>query len=89
MEEIKTEFHSSYNEIDTISHLYERQELKYLPDPFYIEKHQPHINWSMRAILLDWMMEVACEFAMKRQTYYLAINYIDRYLTKEPCIAKT
>lgn len=43
----------------------------------------------MRAILLDWMMEVSCEFAMKRQTYYLAINYVDRYLMSVSAIPKT
>ncbi len=35
----------------------------------------------MRAILLDWMMEVCMEFMMKREIFYLSMNYVDRYLT--------
>ena len=35
----------------------------------------------MRAILLDWMAEVCNEFQIKRDTYYIAVNYIDRYLS--------
>lgn len=35
----------------------------------------------MRAILLDWMMEVCTEFKMKRETYYLAVCYVDKYLS--------
>lgn len=36
----------------------------------------------MRSILLDWMMEVCEEFMLKRQTFYTAINLLDRYLQK-------
>ena len=42
----------------------------------------------MRAILFDWMQEVATEFTLKRETYYYAINYVDRYLTVVPNIKK-
>ena len=34
----------------------------------------------MREILIDWMMEVCEEFMIKRETLYVALNYIDRYL---------
>lgn len=34
----------------------------------------------MREILIDWMMEVCEEFMLKRETLYISINYIDRYL---------
>ena len=34
----------------------------------------------MRAILYDWLMEVCNEFTLKRETYYLATYYIDRFL---------
>jgi hypothetical protein len=42
----------------------------------------------MRTILFDWMQEVATEFTLKRETYYYAINYVDRYLTNVPNIEK-
>lgn len=41
---------------------------------------QPNISHRMRLILFDWMMEVCEEFQLKRDTYYMAINYVDRYM---------
>ena len=38
----------------------------------------------MRGILLNWLTEVSADFNFKRDTYYLSINYIDRYLSKKP-----
>lgn len=35
----------------------------------------------MREILIDWMMEVCEEFMLKRDTLFIAVDYIDRYLT--------
>ncbi len=35
----------------------------------------------MREILIDWMIEVCEEFMLKRETLYLSVNYIDRYIT--------
>jgi hypothetical protein len=35
----------------------------------------------MRAILLDWMMEVCEEFMLKRDTYYMATYFVDSYLS--------
>ena len=66
---------------DTLNYLISR-EAAYAPDPYYFESIQTHINWSMRAILLDWMMEVCMEFTLKRETYHYATNYVDRYLTR-------
>lgn len=34
-------------------------------------------------MLLEWMQEFSDEFLFKRQTYYLAIYYVDLYLTKQ------
>ena len=49
---------------------------------------QPMINHKMRALLIEWMMEVASEFGLKRETYYLALNYLDRYAGKVNNIEK-
>lgn len=43
----------------------------------------------MRAILLDWIMEVCEVYKLRRVTYYLAVDYIDRYLTINPDVPKT
>ena len=43
----------------------------------------------MRAILLDWLIEVCEVYKLHRETYYLAIDYIDRYLSKKKSLPKT
>ncbi|CAD8155689.1 unnamed protein product [Paramecium pentaurelia] len=58
-----------------------QQERDYLTDPYYLTE-QSDINQLMRAILIDWMMEVAMEFRLKRQTFHLSIFYLDSYLSK-------
>jgi hypothetical protein len=72
---------------DTINYLVMR-EMDYAPDAHYFDKKQNQINWMMRAILLDWMMEVCMEFTLKRETYHYAVNYVDRYLSSVPQIQK-
>lgn len=48
--------------------------------PAYMKK-QPDINASMRSILVDWLVEVAEEYKLHSETLYLAVNYIDRFLS--------
>ncbi|XP_050300043.1 G2/mitotic-specific cyclin-A [Anthonomus grandis grandis] len=55
-------------------------ELKNRAKPGYIQK-QPDITASMRTILVDWLVEVAEEYKLHTETLYLAINYIDRFLS--------
>lgn len=54
----------------------------------YFNSH-PNLTPRMRAVLLDWLMEVCEAYKLHRQTYYLAVNYLDRYLTRTKGIAKT
>ena len=42
--------------------------------------NQPHINEKMRAILIDWLVEVHLKFKMVPESLYLTVNLIDRYL---------
>ena len=37
----------------------------------------------MRAILVDWMIEVHLKFKMVPETLYLTVNLIDRYLQRK------
>jgi hypothetical protein len=39
----------------------------------------------MRAMLVDWMLEVGDEFAMTRETCHISIMLVDLYLSKEVC----
>ncbi|TKY62848.1 G2/mitotic-specific cyclin S13-6 [Spatholobus suberectus] len=45
----------------------------------YIDS-QPEINERMRAILVDWLMDVHTKFDLSLETLYLTINIIDRFL---------
>ena len=36
----------------------------------------------MRAILIDWLVEVHLKFKLVPETLYLTVNLIDRYLEK-------
>ncbi|XP_046354148.1 G2/mitotic-specific cyclin-A-like [Haliotis rufescens] len=55
-------------------------ELRNRPKPGYMKK-QPDITNSMRSILVDWLVEVAEEYKLHRETLFLAVNYIDRFLS--------
>ena len=44
-------------------------------------RKQPDITTSMRNILVDWLVEVAEEYKLHRETLCLAVNYIDRFLS--------
>ena len=48
----------------------------------YMEK-QEDINEKMRAILVDWLVEVHLKFKLVPESLYLTVNLIDRYLERE------
>jgi hypothetical protein len=56
-------------------------ELKYLPEPNYIEKYQPKLTSAMRAIVLDWVTNVHRKFHLLPETLFLTINIFDRFLS--------
>lgn len=41
---------------------------------------QPEVNENMRAILVDWLVDVHTKFELSPETFYLTINIIDRFL---------
>jgi cyclin E len=63
-------------------------DLKYHKPPEIFNTH-PVLSPQMRAILIDWMMDVCEAYKMHRETLYLAIDYLDRYLAAQKNIAKT
>jgi len=65
-------------EID--AHLREA-ELRTRPKPYYMRKQQD-LDARMRSILVDWLMEVALEYKMVDETVYLAVNFMDRFLSQ-------
>ncbi|XP_004520980.1 G1/S-specific cyclin-E isoform X3 [Ceratitis capitata] len=52
-------------------------------------KRHPSLQPRMRAILLDWLIEVCEVYKLHRETYYLAVDYLDRYLSAQENIQKT
>lgn len=60
-------------------------EKRCVPEESYVEdmkNTQPEISPNMRAILVDWLVEVAEEYKLSNETLHLACNYIDRFLSR-------
>ena len=51
-----------------------------LPNPQYM-KHQEDLEWKMRGILVDWLIEVHTRFHLLPETLFLAVNILDRFLS--------
>jgi len=45
-------------------------------------KNQNDVNEKMRAILIDWLIDVHLKFKLVEETLFLCINLIDRFLEK-------
>ncbi|XP_077216420.1 cyclin-A3-1-like [Tasmannia lanceolata] len=56
-------------------------EQKRRPLPNFMEAVQTDVTANMRAILVDWLVEVAEEFKLVTDTLYLTISYLDRFLS--------
>ncbi|KAM4614093.1 G1/S-specific cyclin-E1-like [Discoglossus pictus] len=59
----------------------------YPRDKNLFEKH-PQLQPSMRAILLDWLMEVCEVYKLHRETFYLAQDFFDRFMATQQNIVK-
>ena len=51
-----------------------------MPNPDYMQ-HQDHLEWHLRGVLVDWLIEVHTRFHLLPETIFLAINIIDRFLS--------
>ena len=49
-----------------------------------METLQPDIMPPMRAILVDWLVEVAQEYKLHSETLFQAVGLVDRYLSVTP-----
>ena len=66
------DIHRHYREAEALKHA----------SPIYMSK-QTDVNAKMRAILIDWLVEVHLKFKLMPETLYLTVNLIDRFLEKE------
>lgn len=52
------------------------------PNPNYMLQ-QKELEWRMRGVLVDWLLEVHTRFHLLPETLYLTINIIDRFLSNK------
>ncbi|PBP18107.1 hypothetical protein BUE80_DR010987 [Diplocarpon rosae] len=57
-------------------------ENKMLPNANYMDT-QTEIQWSMRSVLMDWLIQVHHRFSLLPETLFLCVNYIDRFLSSK------
>jgi len=57
-----------------------QSQLTTLPNPDYMAS-QKELAWSMRGILLDWLVQVHARFRLLPETLFLCVNIIDRFLS--------
>ncbi|KAI8838242.1 cyclin-like protein [Chytriomyces cf. hyalinus JEL632] len=55
-------------------------EVECMPNPNYMES-QKELKWSMRDILIDWLIDIHNKFRLLPETLYLTVNIIDRFLS--------
>ena len=52
--------------------------------PDYLKVKSSKITPIMRAILVDWMVEIQENFELNHETLYLAVKLSDTFLAREP-----
>ncbi|KAI0434535.1 hypothetical protein F5Y09DRAFT_234400 [Xylaria sp. FL1042] len=67
---------------DEIFQYMKEQEMALLPNPHYMDD-QGEIQWSMRSVLMDWVVQVHARFGLLPETLFLTVNYIDRFLSNK------
>eukprot|EP00445_Apocalathium_hangoei_P046807 CAMPEP_0203999394 /NCGR_PEP_ID=MMETSP0360-20130528/14565_1 /ASSEMBLY_ACC=CAM_ASM_000342 /TAXON_ID=268821 /ORGANISM="Scrippsiella Hangoei, Strain SHTV-5" /LENGTH=242 /DNA_ID=CAMNT_0050940519 /DNA_START=63 /DNA_END=788 /DNA_ORIENTATION=+ len=66
---------------DMLGQLFSNQ-FAHMADPEYMQT-QVDLNNRMRAVLVDWLIEVHADYKMKLETLFLAVSLIDRYLSRK------
>ncbi|KAI3451389.1 hypothetical protein Pfo_008054 [Paulownia fortunei] len=66
---------------------YKKMESSSCVSPGYMVQ-QFDINERMRAILIDWLIEVHHKFELRDETLFLTVNLIDRFLAKQSMVRK-
>ncbi|KAK9944377.1 hypothetical protein M0R45_009949 [Rubus argutus] len=73
--------------IEDIYAHYRKTENQSCVSPSYMAQ-QPDINEKMRAILIDWLIEVHYKFELMDETLFLTVNLIDRFLERQVMVRK-
>ncbi|EAU37291.1 G2/mitotic-specific cyclin cdc13 [Aspergillus terreus NIH2624] len=83
VEDIEDEFWDTSMVADYSDDIFEymkEQEIKMMPNAHYMD-NQAEIQWSMRSVLMDWLVQVHHRFSLLPETLFLCVNYIDRFLS--------
>lgn len=59
-----------------------KRERKHRIDMTILDRHK-EISPRMRSVLIDWLIEVSEVYRLHRETLYMAVNYVDRYLSRQ------
>eukprot|EP00930_Biecheleria_cincta_P071932 TRINITY_DN59383_c0_g1_i1.p1 TRINITY_DN59383_c0_g1~~TRINITY_DN59383_c0_g1_i1.p1 ORF type:complete len:488 (+),score=92.17 TRINITY_DN59383_c0_g1_i1:82-1464(+) len=62
-------------------------ESSFQPRPGFLDA-QTDINSKMRAILVDWLVEVHMKYKLKPETLFMAVNLVDRFLEQRLVLRK-
>lgn len=73
--------------VSDIYHNLRRDESSFMARPNYMDDQQD-INAKMRAILIDWLVEVHMKYKLKTETLFLTVSLIDRYLDKKKQVSR-
>ena len=65
--------------MDNLQDLHQREKTSF-PNPNYLRSHP--IDNRKRSILVDWLVEMTHKTSFKQETLFLAVCYIDRYLSQ-------
>ncbi|KAJ3164165.1 G2/mitotic-specific cyclin [Irineochytrium annulatum] len=55
-------------------------EISTMPNPDYMQA-QKDLEWPMRTLLIDWLIELHNKFRLLPETLYMTVNIIDRFLS--------
>ncbi|ETI53314.1 hypothetical protein F443_03711 [Phytophthora nicotianae P1569] len=59
-----------------------REHRYHVTEDIFAKQHS--VSPKMRAVLVDWLVEVHQRFELEAPTLFLTVNYIDRYLAQTP-----
>ncbi|KAF9975037.1 hypothetical protein BGZ73_001444 [Actinomortierella ambigua] len=66
---------------DEIFQYMKQMERETMPVPEHMDL-QPELTWDLRPLLVDFLIEIHNHFHLQPETLYLAMNMMDRYLSK-------
>lgn len=83
----KHETQNNLFEVETLNNLI-RSENNYVAKADYLMTNQKFLDAKVRTVLMGWMGEVCEDLWFSRDTFHLACNYVDRFLSAKKNVTK-